>query len=247
MSEIYRVWEESHSNYGARKVWKQLRRESFDVARCTVERLMQVLNIQGVRRGAKCKTTIPDDKAHCPQDLVNREFRAQRPNQLWVADITYIATWSGFVYVAFVIDVFSRRIVGWRAMKTMRTDLILDALEQALWARGKPKGVTHHSDRGSQYLSINYTEKLTEAGFEASVGSTGDSYDNALAETINGLYKAEVIYKNGPWKNLEDVEMATLTWVEWFNNRRIYSVLDYVPPAEYEANFYHQTESARAA
>lgn len=247
MPEIRRVWEESHENYGARKIWKQLRRESFDIARCTVERLMCVLDIQGVRRGARCKTTIPDDKVHCPQDLVNREFHAQRPNQLWVADITYIATWSGFVYVAFVIDVFSRRIVGWRALKNMRTDLILDALEQALWARDKPKGVTHHSDRGSQYLSISYTDRLAEAGFEASVGSTGDSYDNALAETINGLYKAEVIHKDGPWKNLEDVEMATLTWVEWFNNRRIYSALGYMPPAEYEANFYRQTESALVA
>ena len=247
MPEIKRVWHESDRNYGARKVWKQLKRESFDIARCTVERLMQKLGIAGVRRGARCKTTIPDASAHCPQDLVNRDFRADRPNQLWVADITYVPTWSGFVFVAFVVDVFSRRIVGWRALKTLQTDLILDALEQALWARGKPKGVTHHSDRGSQYVSIRYSDRLAEAGFKASVGSVGDSYDNALAETINGLYKTEVIHKNGPWKNLDDVELATLAWVEWFNHRRLYEALGYVPPSEYEANYYQQTESAQVA
>ena len=247
MLEIRRIWLESNRNYGARKIWKQLRREAFEVARCTVERLMKRLAIEGIRRGKKCKTTIPDGKANCPRDLVNRKFQAERPNQLWVADITYVATWSGFVYVAFVIDVFSRRIVGWRAMKTMQTDLILDALEQALWARGKPRGVTHHSDRGSQYLSINYSERLVEAGFNASVGSVGDSYDNALAETINGLYKAEVIHKSAPWKNLDTVEVATLTWVEWFNHRRLHSALGYVPPHEYEEIFYKQTELARVA
>lgn len=245
--EVKRVWQESHENYGARKVWKQLRRESVDVARCTVERLMRSLGIEGVRRGKKCRTTIPDDKAHCPLDLVNRKFEAERPNQLWVADITYVSTWSGFVYVAFVIDVFSRRIVGWRAMKTMQTELISDALEQALWARGKPTGVTHHSDRGSQYLSIKYSERLSEAGFNASVGSIGDSYDNALAETMNGLYKAEVIHKSSPWKSLDDVEVATLTWVEWFNNRRLYSVLGYVSPREFEQIYYQQMESACVA
>ena len=245
--KITKIWEESDFNYGARKVWKQLRKDKVDIARCTVERLMHELGIQGVRRGRHCKTTISSRSAHCPQDLVNREFHASRPNQLWVADITYVATWSGFVYVAFVIDVFSRRIVGWRAMKTMQTDLILDALEQALWARGKPKGVTHHSDRGCQYLSIAYSTRLNEAGFNASVGSVGDSYDNALAETINGLYKTEVIHKNGPWKTLDDVELATLTWVDWFNNRRLYSALDYATPSEFEENYYQQNESSAAA
>jgi len=196
--EIQRVWQENRSVYGVPKVWKQLKREGFHVARCTVERLMRTLGIQGARRGRKCITTIRDENAAKPLDYVNRNFTANRPNQLWVADITYVATWSGFVYVAFVIDVYSRKIVGWRALKSMKTELILDALEQALWARGKPKGVVHHSDRGSQYVSIRYTEKLSEAGFTASVGSVGDSYDNALAETINGLYKTEVIHKDGP-------------------------------------------------
>lgn len=245
--KITEIWEDSFRNYGVRKIWHQLLKDDVPVARCTVERLMKRLGIEGVRRGKKYKTTVPDDKAFCPLDLVNREFKSERPNQLWVADITYVSTWAGMVFVAFVIDVFSRRIVGWRAMKNMRTDLILDALEQALWARGKPRGVTHHSDRGSQYLSIAYSDRLNEAGFNASVGSVGDSYDNALAETINGLYKAEVIHKDGPWKNLDQVEMATATWVEWFNNRRLYSVLDYVSPAEYEVLFYQQTESARVA
>lgn len=245
--EIQRVWEESDRNYGARKVWKQLLRESTPVARCTVERLMRQLGIEGVRRGKRCITTIPDEAAHKPLDLVQREFSASRPNQLWVADITYVATWSGFVYVAFVVDVFSRFIVGWRVLKNMQTNLILDALEQALWLRGKPKGVIHHSDRGSQYLSIRYTERLAEAGFNASVGSVGDSYDNALAETINGLYKAEVIHKNGPWRGLDDVERATLTWVEWFNNRRLLRPIGDLPPAEYEMLYYQQTESSEAA
>lgn len=189
--EVLRVWQESHRNYGARKVWKQRQRETVDVARCTVERLMKQLGLEGVRRGKRCMTTIADDDAHRPLDLVSREFCADHPNQLWVADITYVATWLGFVYVAFVVDVFSRYIVGWRVLNRMQTNLILDALEQALWARGKPRGVTHHSDRGSQYLSIRYTDRLHEEGFNASVGSVGDAYDNALAETINGLYKAE--------------------------------------------------------
>jgi transposase InsO family protein len=245
--EIKRVWEDNHQVYGVRKVWLQLNREQTGVARCTVARLMKQLDIQGVTRGKTCVTTIPDASAAKPLDLVNRQFVADRPNQLWVADITYVATWSGFVYVAFVVDVYSRYIVGWRVLKHMKTDLILDALEQALWARGKPKGVTHHSDRGSQYLSIKYTERLAEAGFNASVGSTGDSYDNALAETINGLYKAEVIYHKGPWQGLEAVEHATLTWVDWFNNRRILSSIGDVPPDEYEQNYYRQMESAVAA
>ena len=245
--EIMRVWQENRQCYGVRKVWKQLKREGFTVARCTVARLMKVLRIQGVRRGRRCITTIPDESAAKPLDLVNREFTAQRPNQLWVADITYVATWSGFVYVAFVIDVFSRKLVGWRVMKTMQTQLILDALEQALWARGKPKGVIHHSDRGSQYVSIRYSERLSEAGFSASVGSVGDSYDNALAETINGLYKTEVIHKDGPWKGLEQVELATLDWVDWFNNRRLLSSIGDIPPLEYEENYYRQLAEDTAA
>ena len=240
------VWEESDRNYGARKVWKQLGRESISAARCTVERLMKHLGLQGVRRGRRCITTIPAETAHKPLDWVQRQFTAVRPNQLWVADITYVPTWSGFVYVAFVVDVYSRYIVGWRVLKHMQTDLILDALEQALWLRGKPKGVIHHSDRGSQYLSIRYTERLAEAGFNASVGSVGDAYDNALAETINGLYKAEVIHKNGPWKGLDDVERATLTWVEGFNHRRLLRPIGDGPPAEYEMRYY-QTESSEAA
>lgn len=245
--EILRVWQENRQCYGIRKIWKQLRREDFAVARCTVTRLMSILGIQGVRRGRRCITTLPDDSAAKPLDLVNREFTASRPNQLWVADITYVATWSGFVYVAFVIDVFSRKVVGWRVMKSMQTQLILDALEQALWARGKPKGVIHHSDRGSQYVSIRYSDRLSEAGFTASVGSVGDSYDNALAETINGLYKAEVIYKDGPWKGLEQVELATLDWVDWFNNRRLLSSIGDIPPAEYEENYYRQLTQDTAA
>jgi putative transposase len=245
--EIRRVWEENHCNYGARKVWKQLKRESMPVARCTVERLMKKLGIEGVRRGRRCITTIPSEVAHKPLDLVNRAFSANHPNQLWVADITYVATWSGFVYVAFVIDVFSRYIVGWRVLKHMQTDLILDALEQVLWARGKPKGVIHHSDRGSQYLSIRYTDRLAEAGFNASVGSVGDSYDNALAETINGLYKAEVIHKDGPWRGLDDVERATLTWIDWFNKRRLLQPIGDVPPAEFEMMYHQRNESSNVA
>ena len=245
--EVRRAWHESDRNYGARKVWRQLNRESIPVARCTVERLMSLLGLEGVRRGRRCITTIPAESAHKPLDLVQREFAAGRPNQLWVADITYVATWSGFVYVAFVVDVFSRFIVGWRVLKHMQTDLILDALEQALWSRGKPRGVIHHSDRGSQYLSIRYSERLAEAGFNASVGSVGDSYDNALAETINGLYMAEVIHKNGPWRGLDDVERATLTWVEWFNHRRLLRPIGDMPPAEFELLYDQQRESSEAA
>ena len=244
--EIVRVFDENQQVYGARKVWKQLNRESISVARCTVERLMSGLGLEGVKRGKRCITTIPDELAEKPLDLVSRQFTAQAPNQLWVADITYVATWSGFVYVAFVVDVFSRYIVGWRVLKSLQTDIVLDALEQALWARGKPNGVIHHSDRGSQYLSIRYTERLAEAGFQASVGSVGDSYDNALAETINGLYKAEVIHKDGPWKGLDEVERATLTWVDWFNHRRILSSIGDIPPSEYEDLYYQQGESAVA-
>lgn len=245
--EIQRVYEENHRAYGARKVWRQLNREGIKVARCTVERLMRALNLEGVRRGKRCVTTIPDELADKPLDLVNRKFTAERPNQLWVADITYVATWSGFVYVAFVVDVYSRYIVGWRVLKSLQTDIVLDALEQALWSRGKPHGVIHHSDRGSQYLSIRYTGRLNEAGFQASVGSVGDSYDNALAETINGLFKAEVIHRGGSWKGLDDVERATLTWVDWFNNRRILEPIGDMPPAEYENLYYQQAESAQVA
>jgi len=242
--DIQRVWEENFQVYGARKVWRQMNREDIEVARCTVERLMKHLGIEGARRGRSCRTTIPDNAAERPADLVQRQFVADRPNQLWVADITFVATWSGFVYVAFVTDVFARRIVGWRVARTMRTDLVLDALEQALWARRSAQGVIHHSDRGSQYLSIRYTERLAEAGLESSVGSVGDSYDNALAETINGLYKTEVIHKRGPWRTVDEVEYATLEWVDWFNNRRLLEPIGNIPPAELEMAYYHQLEES---
>ena len=245
--EITRVWNENFQVYGARKVWKQLKREGFDVARCTVARLMKDLGLQGARRGKAFKTTIPDDSASRPADLVDRQFVATRPDQLWVADLTYVATWRGFVFVAFVIDVFSRRIVGWRVSTSMKTELVLDALEQAIHARGKPDDLIHHSDRGSQYLSIRYSERLAEAGITASVGSVGDSYDNALAETINGLYKTEVIRKCGPWRNVDEVECATLEWVDWFNNRRLLQPIGDIPPAEYEAMYYQELDQAMAA
>jgi transposase InsO family protein len=242
--EIRRVHRDNFGVYGARKVWLQLGREGIPVARCTVARLMSNLGLRGVRRGAFKVTTTPDGRALRPADLVDRDFRASRPNQLWVADITYVATWNGFVYVAFVTDVFSRRIVGWRVSRSLRSDLALDALEMALWARGKnADGLVHHSDRGSQYLSIRYSERLAEAGAVASVGSRGDSYDNALAETINGLYKTEVIRRRGPWKNIDDVEFATLEWIDWFNNRRLLEPIGDIPPAEYEMLYW--TESAR--
>jgi len=237
--EIQRVYAESGERYGARKVWRQLGREHVETARCTVERLMRSLRLQGVVRGGKCRTTIADPSAARPLDQVNRQFHASRPNQLWVADFTYVATWSGFVYTAFVIDVFARRIIGWRVARSMRAELVLDALEQAIWSRSGIHGVVHHSDRGSQYLSIRYSDRLAEAGAQPSVGSVGDSYDNALAETIIGLYKAEVIHHRGPWRNLDDVEYATLAWVDWFNNRRLLEPIGYVPPAEYEAAYYH--------
>jgi transposase InsO family protein len=241
--EIQRVHRASYDGvYGARKVWKQLGREGIPVARCTVERLMRALGLKGVRRGAFKVTTTSDGIALRPADLVERNFRASRPNQLWVADITYVATWTGFVFVAFVTDAFSRRIVGWRVSSSLRSDLALDALEMALWARGKnADGLVHHSDRGCQYLSIRYTERLAEAGAVASVGSKGDSYDNALAETIIGLYKTEVIRRRGPWKNIEDVEFATLEWVDWFNNRRLLEPIGNVPPAEYEMLYWRET------
>jgi len=236
--DIHRIWEDNFKVYGARKLWRQLRRDGHDVARCTVERLMREMGIQGVIRGRAKRTTIPADTNSRPLDLVQRQFRAERPNQLWVADFTYVATWSGFVYVAFVIDVFSRMIVGWSVSSSMNADLTLDALEQALWAR-KVKGyLIHHSDRGSQYLSIRYGDRLAEAGIEASVGSAGDAYDNAMAETLNGLYKAEVIWRQGPWRNREAVEKATLDWVHWFNTKRLLEPIGYVSPSEYEMQYY---------
>jgi len=242
--QIERVWKENRSVYGARKVWRQLKRESVGVARCTVERLMRQMGLRGVVRGRQYKrTTIVDEAAQRPADLVQRNFKADRPNQLWVADITYVATWSGFVYVAFVTDVFSRRIVGWRVSNSLRSDLALDALEQAVRARPDLENLIHHSDRGVQYLSIRYTERLAGAGIEPSVGSVGDSYDNALAETIFGLFKAEVIRRNGPWRNIEEVEFATLEWVDWFNNRRLLEPIGDIPPAEFEAMYYERQES----
>ncbi len=217
--------------YGARKVWRQLQREDVVVARCTVERLMRVLGLRGVVRGGRCRTTIGDDAAQPPLDRVNRQFAASRPNQLWVADFTYVATWSGFVYVAFVVDVFARRIIGWRVARSMRTDLVLDALEQALWSGMDVRGVVHHSDRGSQF-------SVDEFGVQPSVGSVGDSYDNALAETVIGLYKTEVIEHRAPWRTMQAVEYATLEWVDWFNHRRLLQPISDVPPAELEASYY---------
>jgi len=247
--EIQRVWDDNFRVYGVRKVWRQLKREGFRVARCTVARLMRDLGLRGVVRGRKVKTTVPDELLDRPLDRVNRQFNAFRPNALWVADLTYVATWRGFVYVAFVIDAFARRIVGWRVSSSLRTGLALDALEQALYDRQKSETeeLIHHSDRGVQYLSIRYAERLQEAGIEPSVGSVGDSYDNALAETINGLYKTEVIRQQGPWRNIEDVEFATLTWVDWFNNRRLFETIGNVPPREKEIEYYQQLEESAMA
>ena len=242
-AEVRRVWEQNRRVYGVRKVWRQLNREGITVARCTVARLMRAMGLRGAVRGRRLRTTLPADQAERPLDLVERDFSAERPNQLWVSDLTYVATWRGFVYVAFVIDVFSRRIVGWRVSNSLRTDLALDALEQALYERDTTAALTHHSDRGSQYLSIRYTERLAEAGIEPSVGSRGDSYDNALAESVIGLYKTEVIRHEGPWRGLEEVELATLEWVWWFNERRLLEPLGYLPPAEYEAAFHRRQEA----
>ncbi|WP_157896558.1 IS3 family transposase [Acidovorax carolinensis] len=246
--QIQRVWQANMQVYGADKVWRQLGREGVVVARCTVERLMRKLGLRGVMRGKVVRTTVGDAKAPCPLDRVNRQFRAERPNQLWVSDFTYVSTWQGWLYVAFVIDVFARRIVGWRVSSSMRTDFVLDALEQALYARQPEQGssLVHHSDRGSQYVSIRYSERLAEAGIEPSVGSKGDSYDNALAETINGLYKAELIHRRAPWKTKEAVELATLEWVAWFNHHRLLEPIGYIPPVEAEANYYRQLASQTA-
>jgi transposase InsO family protein len=244
---IARIWHEHDQAYGAHKVWKQLGREGFREARCRVRRLMRDLGLRGVVRGrAWTTTTQPDTAAPQPADLVNRHFIATRPNQLWVSDFTYVATWSGFVYVALVIDVFARRIVGWRVSSSLRTDFVFDALEQAIYARCDDTvgDLVHHSDRGSQYLSMRYTERLADAGIEPSVGSRGDSYDNALAESVIGLFKAEVIRRKGPWRTLEAVEFATLTWVDWFNHRRLLGSIGFVPPAEYEARYYEQAAVA---
>jgi transposase InsO family protein len=240
--EIRRVWEDNHQVYGVRKVWRQMKREGFGVARCTVARLMKQTGLQGAVRGRRFKTTITDDSALLPADLVKRDFTATRPNQLWVADLTYVATWRGFVYVAFIIDVFARMIVGWRASSSLRTELVLDALEQALYDRGGGDGLVHHSDHGVQYLSISYTERLAEAGIEPSVGSVGDSYDNAMAESVIGLFKAEVIRRMGPWRNLDAVEFATLDWVDWFNNRRLLEPIGNIPPVEFEEAYFRSQE-----
>lgn len=238
-AEIRRVWDTHRQVYGARKVWRQLRREQIVAPRCAVERLMRSMELKGVVRGRRMRTTIPEDAAQRPLDLVARDFTATRPNQLWVSDLTYVATWRGFVYVAFVIDVFSRRIVGWRVSSSLRSDLALDALEQAICERqlAGDDQLVHHSDRGVQYLSIRYTERLLEAGIEPSVGSRGDSYDNALAETVIGLFKTEVIRHHGPWRGFDDVELATLEWVWWFNHQRLLEPLGYLPPAEFEEQF----------
>ena len=238
--EVRRVFDENFGVYGVRKVWRQMKREGFDIARCTVARLMKSMGLQGVIRGKPVKTTISDKAAPCPLDKVNRQFQAPAPNRLWVSDFTYVSTWRGFVYVAFVIDAYARRIVGWRVSRTAHANFVLDALEQALHDR-RPihgGGLVHHSDRGVQYVSIKYTERLAEAGIEPSVGSVGDSYDNALAETINGLYKAEVIHRRGPWRSFEAVEFATLEWVDWFNNRRLLEPIGNIPPAEAEERYY---------
>jgi len=247
--EVQRVFEANFRVYGVRKVWRQLQREGFDVARCTVARLMRAMGLEGIIRGKPLRTTMSDKAAPCPLDHVNRQFHTPAPNMLWVSDFTYVATWTGFVYVAFVIDTFARRIVGWRVSRTANASFVLDALEQALHDR-RPihrGGLVHHSDRGSQYVSIRYTERLAEAGVEPSVGSVGDSYDNALAETINGLYKAEVIHRRGPWRSFEAVEFATLEWVDWFNNRRLLESIGNIPPAEAEERYYAMLEEPAVA
>lgn len=247
--EIARVFAENFAVYGVRKVWRQMRREGFVIARCTVERLMRDMGLQGVIRGKPLRTTISDKAAPCPLDRVNRQFHAPAPNRLWVSDFTYVSTWSGFVYVAFVIDVYARYIVGWRVSRTAHASFVLDALEQALHDRRPVHrgGLVHHSDRGSQYVSIKYTERLAEAGIEPSVGSVGDSYDNALAETINGLYKAEVIHRRGPWRSFEAVEFATLEWVDWFNHRRLLEPIGNIPPAEAEQQYYEMLDDTAMA
>ena len=243
--KIDAAWKDNRKLYGARKIWHVLLRDNQDVARCTVERLMRDLGLKGVLRGKKVITTNPDTSQPCPDDKVNRLFMADRPNKLWVSDFTYVQTWSGTVYVAFVIDVFARRIVGWRASTSMKTQFVLDALEQAIWQRKTQdnKSLVHHSDRGSQYLSIKYTERLAEADIDLSVGTVGDAYDNALAECVIGLFKTEVINQIGPWKSMREVEWETLKWVDWYNNRRLLGPIGYIPPAEAEEEFYANLNS----
>jgi len=238
--EIKRIYAKSGKRYGSRKVWHALRREGKDIARCTVERLMKAMEIQGVVRGGKVITTNPDTAQPCPDDKVNREFHAQTPNRLWVSDFTYVSSWQGMVYVAFVIDVFARKIVGWRVSTAMTTSFVLDALNQAICQRcpSEADNLIHHSDRGSQYLAIKYTERLAEAGIDPSVGSVGDSYDNALAESTIGLFKTEVINFMGPWKTVGQVEWETLKWVNWYNTERLHSAIGYVTPQEAEEAFY---------
>jgi transposase InsO family protein len=247
--EIARVHADNFGVYGARKVWRQLRREGFEVARCTVERLMRIMGLQGAVRGKRVRTTVPDPAQPCPCDKVNRQFQAPAPNRLWVSDFTYVATWRGFVYVAFVIDTYARRIVGWRVSGSATAGFVLDALEQAIHDRqpARGAGLVAHSDRGSQYLAIRYTERLAEEEIEPSVGSVGDSYDNALAETVIGLFKTEVIRPRGPWRSLEAVEFATLEWVDWFNHRRLLEPIGNVPPAEAETAYYDALETADMA
>jgi len=247
--EVRRLFDENFQVYGVRKIWRQLQREGFDIARCSVSRLMRQMGLQGAIRGKPIRTTVSNTAAPCPLDRVNRQFHAPAPNALWLADFTYVATWQGFVYVAFIIDAFARRIIGWRVSRSARADFVLDALEQALYDRRplRQGGLVHHSDRGVQYVSIRYTERLAEAGIEPSVGSVGDSYDNALAETVHGLFKAEVIHRRGPWRNAEAVEFATLEWVDWFNHRRLLEPIGNIPPAEAEARYYAQTESLAMA
>ncbi len=246
-THIMRVHAENFGVYGAPKIWAQLNREGIRVARCTVERLMRQLGLSGAVRGKVKRTTVADDSAERPTDLVDRDFTAVAPNRLWVADLTYVRTWSGFVYVAFITDVFSRRIVGWQASRSLRTDLALHALEQAIWQRNRHgtdlDGLIHHSDRGVQYLAIRYTERLAENGVVASVGSRGDSFDNAMAESIIGLFKTELVRNKGPWRGLDDLELATLEWVDWFNHRRLFHELGRIPPAEFEADHYRQNKS----
>jgi putative transposase len=249
MVEIARVFDDNFAVYGHRKVWAQLTREGIDVARCTVQRLMRQMGLHGAVRGRAWKTTTrADEAARRPADLVERQFAVEAPNRLWVSDLTYVATWRGFVYVAFVIDAYARRIVGWRVSSNLRTDLALDALEQAIHDRqpGDGDGLVHHSDRGGQYLAIRYTERLAEAGIEPSVGSVGDSYDNALAESVIGLFKTEVIRRRGPWRSIDDVEFAVLEWVDWFNHRRLLEPIGMIPPAEHETAYYRQAVTAEA-
>ena len=247
--KIQKVWDDNWKVYGVRKTWRQLRREGVDVARCTVARLMAGMGLRGITRGKGIKTTFSDTSVPCPRDKVNRQFRASAPDILWVSDFTYVSTWQGFTYVAFIIDTFANRIVGWKVSRSAKTDFVLDALEQALYARrpAHQGGLIHHSDRGSQYVSIRYTERLATAGIEPSVGSVGDAYDNALAETINGLYKTEVIRRRSSWKTMEDVEMETLKWVDWFNHRRLLEPIGNIPPAEAEENYYAMMDNTKMA